>query len=193
MSAVLHSPMSMLDFLAWEARQDIRWEFDGIGPVAMNGGSFAHERIGTRLRTLLDMQLMDKPCRVLGPTMKIEVAGRIRYPDAFVSCGPVAPDATVIRDPVVVFEVLSPSTDRTDRVLKLREYQATPSIQRYVILEQSGVVAWVLTRARDAEGNPLDAPWTITGLKSGDLLALPEIDVTIPLADLYAGAGLPAD
>ena len=53
---------------------------------------------------------------------------------------------TVIRDPVVVFEVLSESTSRTDRIEKLREYGATPSIQRYIILEQDTIAATVYVR-----------------------------------------------
>ena len=170
--------MTLADFLAWEERQELRWEFDGIAPVAMNGGTFAHETIGGTLRALLREQLRGKPCRVSGPTLKIEVAGRIRYPDAFVSCTPVPRDATVVKDPVVVFEVLSPGTARTDRVRKLREYRATPSIQRYVILEQDGIVAWDMVRRGE--------DWIVRGLEVGDTLSMPEIEAAIPLADIYA-------
>jgi Uma2 family endonuclease len=60
-------------------------------------------------------------CRAVGANLKIEVAGRIRYPDAFVICAPLSPRNTVVRDPVVVFEVLSESTSRTDRIQKLRD------------------------------------------------------------------------
>ena len=182
MSAVLHTPMKLADFLAWEERQELRWEFDGTGPVAMTGGTDAHEGIGIRLRTLLDIQLMGKSCRVRGPTMKIEVMGRIRYPDAFVTCSPVTRDATVAAAPVVVFEVLSPSTARTDRIEKLREYQATPSIQRYVILEQDTIGAWDIARRGDS--------WTINALAAGDTLSLPEIDAAISLSDIYADVEL---
>ncbi len=81
-----------------------------------------------------------------GPTLKIEVAGRIRYPDAFVYRSPAAGNETVIRAPVTVFEVVSPNTSHAERIVKLREYQATESIQRYVILEQGGIAATVFTR-----------------------------------------------
>ena len=84
MSNAVRKPMTIEAFLAWEERQELLWEFDGFAPVAMTGGTNEHEGIGTRLRTLLDTALEGKPCRVRGPTMKIEVAGRIRYPDAFV-------------------------------------------------------------------------------------------------------------
>jgi Uma2 family endonuclease len=86
--------MTIQAFLAWEEREEPRWEFDGFKPVAMTSGTNAHEAIGMRLRTQLD-----KRCRVRGPTMKIEVAGRIRYPDAFVFRSAAARDQTVITSP----------------------------------------------------------------------------------------------
>lgn len=185
MSMTLRKPMTLTAFLAWEERQDLRFEFDGFGPVAMTGGTNAHEGIGTRLRTLLDQQLMGKRCQVRGPTMKIEVAGRIRYPDAFVFCTAASRTQTVITDPVVVFEVISPSTSRTDRLEKLREYRNTPSIQRYVILEADAIAATVYTR---------QGPDFIVGvLTEDDALAMPEIEASIPLRSVYADVTLPTE
>jgi len=178
MSAALQTPMTLASFLAWEERQEERYEFDGSRPVGMTGGTFAHEVIGGTLRALLRDRLRGKPCRVLGPTMKIEVLGRIRYPDAFVYCSEVAPTETVIRAPVVVFEVLSLGTSRTDRIEKLREYQGTESIQRYVILEQDSIAATVFSR--------LGQNWLARALTEGDSLDMPEIDARIELADVYA-------
>jgi len=183
MSTALRKPMSLEDFLAWEERQTLRYEFDGWQPVAMTGGTVTHELIGGTLRALLREQLHGKPCRAVGPTLKIEVTGRIRYPDAFVYCSPVVPGATVIREPVAVFEVLSPGTSRTDRIEKLREYQATPSIQRYVILEQDSIAAMVFVR--QAMG------WDVRALTEADTLAMPEIDVALKLADIYGDVELP--
>jgi Uma2 family endonuclease len=183
MSSALRQSMTLEEFLVWEERQTLRYEFDGWQPVAMTGGTDAHEAIGGTLRALLRDQLRGKPCGVRGPTLKIEVTGRIRYPDAFVYCAPVPPGETVIREPVVVFEVLSPGTSRTDRIEKLREYQATPSIQRYVILEQDSIAATVFTR--------LSAAWDGRALTAGETLAMPEIDVALPLEDIYADVTLP--
>ena len=112
--------------------------------------------------------------------MKIEVMGRIRYPDAFVYCTPAPADETVIRNAVVVFEVLSPGTSRTDRIEKLREYQATESIQRYVILEQDSVAATVFVW-RGPE-------WNARALTAGDALRMPGIEVELPLSDIYVDA-----
>jgi Uma2 family endonuclease len=96
-----------------------------------------------------------------------------------VVCSPVAPTATAVRDPVVIFEVLSPSTAAKDRIVKAREYQATPSVQRYVMLEQERVGATVLVRAQDG--------WSALILKDDDTLEMPEIGLAIPLAEFYEG------
>jgi Uma2 family endonuclease len=114
--------------------------------------------------------------------LKIEVAGRIRYPDAFVICTPGSAKQTVVREPIVVFEVLSESTSRTDRIEKLRECGATPSIQRYVILEQDAIAAMVFVR----KGADLVAE-TLT---EADTLQMPEIDVEVPMAEFYIGTDL---
>lgn len=170
--------MSAEEFLAWEEAQELRWEFDGVRPVATTGCSAEHEIVRAALRAVLRERLRGGPCRVWGPTMKVQVQGRIRYPDAFVACTPVPRGATVVPDPVVVFEVLSPGTSRADRIEKLREYQATPSILRYVILEQDDPAASVFARQ--------GAAWTARALTQADVLAMPEIGVEVPLAEVYA-------
>jgi Uma2 family endonuclease len=175
--------MTLPQFLAWEESQPLRYEFDGWQPVAMTGGTDRHEAIGGTLRGLLQQKLRGKPCRVRGPTLKVEVMGRIRYPDAFVYCNPVPPGETVIREPVVVFEVLGSGTSRTDRIEKLREYRETPSIRRYVILEQDSIAAMVFTRH--------GPNWDAGALTAGETLDLREIDVSLPLVDIYADAALP--
>jgi len=176
--------MTVAAFLAWEERQERPWEFDGFAPVAMTGGTFAHEFIGANIRNALQKRLAGKRCRVIRPTMKIEVAGRIRYPDAFVFCNPVALKDTVSRDPVVVFEVVSDSTSRTDRIEKLREYAATPSIMRYIILKQDSIAAQIFVRR--------GAGFVAETLTAGDVLLMPEIGVEVSIAEFYTGLDLPA-
>ena len=148
MNLALRKPMTLAEFLAWEERQPLRYEFDGIGPVAMTGGTVGHAGIQANVASALRTRLRGHPCRFYGSDLKIQVAGgHIRYPDGMVVCSPVDRKATVVHDPVVVFEVLSPSTAANDRIVKAREYQATPSILRYVMLEQDSVGATVYARA----------------------------------------------
>lgn len=182
MSLALRKPMSLDAFLEWEERQEAKYEFDGFEPVAMVGVTNAHSIIQGNLVAALVNRLRGKPCRPHGNDLKIEVAGRIRYPDAFVVCTPVPLDAKVVRDPVVVFEVLSPSTAVTDQFAKNQEYRATPSIRRYVMLAQDRVAATVFAR----EGGD----WIGRVLAEGDTLVMPEIGIEVPLAELYADLDL---
>jgi len=180
MNLALRKPMTLAEFLEWEERQPLRYEFDGVGPVAMTGGTYGHSTIQGNLATALGGRLRGKRCRFHGSHLKFQVAeGHVRYPDAMVLCSPIDRTATVVYDPVVVFEVLSPSTARDDRIVKAREYQATPSVQRYVMLEQDGVSATVYARSGET--------WTHEILIADSILSLPEIDVELPLAELYDG------
>jgi Uma2 family endonuclease len=140
------APMTVEEFLAWEETQELRWEFDGFTPMAMTGGTEAHEIIAVNLVTALAARLRGTPCRAFGGNLKIRVADSIRYPDAFVSSGPANPRGTVRDDPIIVFEIISPSTARIDRVEKMREYWDTPSIRRYVTIEQDALSATSHTR-----------------------------------------------
>jgi Uma2 family endonuclease len=182
MSAVL-KPMTLEAFLAWENQQELKYEFDGFQPVGMTGVSAAHSRIQFNLMGLLFNGLRGHPCEGHGSDLKIEVAGRIRYPDAFIVCSPLAPGASVVRDPIVVFEILSPGTSDTDHFEKNLEYRATPSIQRYVMLEQSRRGATVFSR----DGGD----WVGHVLTGEDDLALPEVEITLRMTELYEGVTFP--
>ena len=78
--------MTIEKSLAWEERQEESYDFVGFRPVAVNGSTLAHEVIGQWSRIKLDNRLTGSRCRVLGPSMKIEVAGHIPYPYALVFC-----------------------------------------------------------------------------------------------------------
>ena len=185
MSNALRHPMTLDEFLSWEERQALRFEFDGFGPVAMTGGTMAHATIQGNLSFSLQSRLRGRGCRAYGSDVKIEVDGSVRYPDAVVLCSPQIGSATVGRDPVVVFEILSPSTSHTDRIVKVREYGATASIQRYVILEQNSQAATVFSR--------MNGVWASIVIDGDADLALPEIGIVVPLADLYLDVAFPDD
>jgi Uma2 family endonuclease len=183
MSAAVHHPIARDDFLQWEERQPARYEFDGFQPVAMTGGSANHARIQRNLLRQLDSRLGNGPCEVFGSDLKIAVADAIRYPDAFVVCGPLRGKDNIVPNPVVVFEILSPSTQGTDLIRKNREYRATPSIHRYVILQQDQQAATVFSRRDDL--------WVADILTGDAILSMPEIGVDLPLADCYRGVEFP--
>jgi Uma2 family endonuclease len=178
MSAVL-KPVTLEAFLDWESQQELKYEFDGFQPVAMTGGTAAYSQIQFNLLGLLFVALRGHRCQGHGSEMKIQVVGRIRYPDAFIVCSPVLPGATVVHDPVVVFEIISPSSYDRDHFEKNLEYRDTPSIQRYVMLEQSRPGATVFSRDGD--------DWVGHVRTDGDDLVLSEIGITLSMAEIYEG------
>jgi Uma2 family endonuclease len=180
MNLALRKTMTLAEFLAWEERQELRHEFDGFAPAAMTGGSAGHTAIQGNLAAALISRLRGLPCRFYGNDLKfITAEGTVRYPDGMVVCAPVDRRAKLVENPTVVFEVLSPSTTQTDRIAKAREYQATSSVQRYVMLEQDSVAAVIYARGGSA--------WTHDILTADAVLALPEIGIELPLAELYEG------
>lgn len=183
MSAVHDQPMTLMEFLDWEERQPTKYEFDGFQAVAMTGGTYAHARIQRNLSTAIDQRLAGKRGEFFGSDAKIEVARRIRYPDGFVLCSAPPGDAKVARDPVVIFEVLSPGTASTDYFIKNEEYAATPSVQRYVILAQDGMRGSVFERIGD--------DWIGHILGAESVLQMPEIGIEVPLAEFYRGVEFP--
>ena len=184
MSNASRKPMTLGDFLAWEERQEPRYEFDGFQPVAMTGGSYAHDAVSMNLAAALVSRLRGTPCRAHGSNLKVSAEGRVRYPDAFVTCQSYGNADKFARDPVVIFEVLSPSTAGTDRIDKVREYTALPSLRRYVLLEQDRVAATVWERQGTG--------WVASVLTDAAVLPMPEIGVELSLAELHEGVDLTA-
>lgn len=177
MSASL-KPLTVEEFLAWERSQPVRYEFDGTQPIAMTGGTIAADRVARRLLSALERRLRP-PCEAFGENVKVLAAGRVRYPDVKVACGSFDPSADHV-DPVVVFEVPSPTTEMTDRRVKPAEYAAIPTVMAYVLLAQDRPAATVLRRTTGWQAEELAGPLAI--------LALPDIGVALPLSELYPGA-----
>lgn len=189
MNIALRKPrMSREDFFVWAEAQDERYEFDGFAPVAMTGGTVGHSRITRNIHFALQSRLAGSGCEPLGPDAGLRTVGdTVRYPDALVTCGKADNKAREVPGVVVVFEVLSPSSGHTDRIVKLLEYRAVASIRRYVIVESAS--AGLTVHARAEAG----ANWTTTALTAEGTLDLPEIGISIPVAEFFAGTDLAAD
>ena len=177
MTVALRRPMTLAEFLAWERQQDGRYEFDGIQPVAMTGGTVAHSVIASNVFQALDVRLRE-PCRAFRSDLKIVVQNQVRYPDVIVTCAPVADDADVVPEPSVLFEVLSASTRDVDQTVKAAEYQATGSVQHYVMLEQQRAEATVLSRT----GRGWEEA-RVRGLHA--FLRLPALGIELPMVEVY--------
>jgi Uma2 family endonuclease len=154
----------------------------------MTGGELGHSRLLRNINRQLANRLAGKGCEPLGPDAGVATIGdTVRYPDAVITCSPFNNRDRLVPNPIVVFEVLSPSTVRIDRVLKLREYQAVPSIRRYVIVEPGTVALTVLWREQ------ADETFRAAGLGADDILSLPEVGIDMPVAAIYEGVEVSAD
>lgn len=177
--------MTRDEFFPWAEAQEVRYEFDGFRPVAMTGGTANHNRILLNIHVALRFRLRGSGCEPLGPDAGVATVGdAVRYPDALVICAKTPGTARLMEGVVVVFEVLSPTSGRTDRIDKVREYAAVASIRRYVIVESTSVGATVFERAGG------EAAWTATALTAEDTLRMPEIGTEIPVAELYEDTDL---
>jgi Uma2 family endonuclease len=186
MNIALRRSWTQDQFFAWAEAQDIRHEFDGIQPVAMTGGNAGHAIVTRNVNFALRARLRRGPCQPLGPDAGVETINKaVRYPDALVTCSNFALSDYIIPGVVVVFEVLSPTSGRTDRIIKVREYAAVASIRRYVILESASIGLTVMEREAP------DEAWRATVLTKDDTLRMPEIGIEIPVRDIYEDITFP--
>lgn len=176
MNVGLRAPWTIERFLAWEDGQEGRHEFDGSRITEVTGGSRDHQRIISNLVRLLEDAL--DPARFDAVAeMRLEIGGRIRYPDVSVVAGRTPGSVRTLRDAVVLFEIVSQESAAVDRGDKRAEYAGLASIRRYVILEQSKAEATVLVRTGQG--------WAES--EADTELGLPELGMVLPLAAVYRG------
>ena len=178
--------MGIEEFMLWAEQREDRYELvDGV-PQMMAGAKRRHDRIVMNLVWMLRTQLTGRTCEPFGAdTAVVTPNGNVRLPDAGVDCGEADNDERTARDPVLVVEVLSPSTRDVDQRSKLEEYKALPTMQ-YILLvdpERASATLW----SRGAGGVWSDE--TISGM--GATVSLPALDLALPFADLYARVTFP--
>jgi Uma2 family endonuclease len=176
--------MTFEAFLDWERHQETKHEFlDGV-PVAMAGGTEAHNIIQTNLLASALTKLRGGPCRPFPSDMLVRTGtGKGRYPDMTIDCGQRNPSNPVAPNPVVVFEALSPETQREDRTLKLADYNATPSIAHYVMVEPSEPLVHVYHRG--PHGDFRLQPDELGGMDG--IIELPAAGLTLLMTEIYDG------
>jgi Uma2 family endonuclease len=139
MSVVVKEKMSADEFLTWAEAQEGRWELHDGALVAMAPERAAH--LQTKGEAFLALKAAiaraGVPCRALPDGATVRISQKTVFePDATVYCGPrMQPDALEVPDPVIVVEVLSPSTAAIDHGPKLMGYFSLPSVEHYLILD----------------------------------------------------------
>jgi Uma2 family endonuclease len=174
--------LTLNEFLEWENAQPERHEFHRGEVFAMVGGRRSHGRVVANLVRHLGNELDSSPCQVFSESMKVQVADdTILYPDVFVTCDK-ADLATemIFRAPTLVIEVLSPSTQAYDRSQKFALYRRIAALQEYVLVDPD-------TRRIESFRCATDGGWTFHDMSDGAVLALPVIDCSVSLDDVFRG------
>lgn len=126
------------DYLAWEAEQPERHEYVDGETFAMAGASDAHVTIAGNVYMALRAHLRGRPCSVFISDMKLRVAedNAFYYPDVFVTCAEADRAQAYCKSaPLLIVEVLSPTTSAYDRGAKFASYRKLPSLREYAVID----------------------------------------------------------
>lgn len=175
------------EYFELEAHSEVRHEFFEGEIFAMAGASIAHNTIAGNCYIMLRQSLRGKKCRVQLEAVRLAVEeGRhYTYPDVMVSCDPADQrESQQLHRPVLIVEVLSPSTEAYDRGLKFNQYKKLPSLRHYLLVSQTTwLVEWYQLTEHGA--------WAHTALaEAEDALTIPELGMTMTLAEVYEEAGV---
>ncbi len=139
MSAVPQTRFSSAEFLAWcETLEGGRFELENGAVIAMSPETNRHGLVKKRVLDALTEAVagLDGDCTVFPDGAGIVIdETTVREPDASIQCGPVDLDSLVLDNPVIVVEVLSPSSIRRDSIAKVDEYFRVPSIAHYLVVD----------------------------------------------------------
>lgn len=177
MSDAAEKLMSLDEFLTWEREQSDRHEYANGVITMMTGASLRHATITMNLAFALRQVLRGTGCRPFANDAKVIAGVSVRYPDVVVTCQPVIGSDDIVPEPILVVEVISPSTEREDRGRKKFDYFATPSIQQYAIVEQDERLVDLYTRAGTG--------WTNEIVEGHAILRLTSIGVEVSLDAIY--------
>ena len=182
--------MTAEEFYLWCESQEDRYELvDGV-PVplrAMAGASDPHDAIVINLIGTLYNQLAGSNCRPSSADKALRTAiRRVRRPDVTIECSPVTPKTYESRNPIAVFEVLSPTTRLNDRAEKLPEYMRHPSLKTIVHIDPDRMDVLVYFRAADGQWD------TQRMLLADNILRVADTSVAISLDDIYRGVPVEA-
>ena len=173
---------TLAEYLEWESRQVERHEFYRGETYLMVGGQRSHFRVIVKLSRYLDAHLDDSPCEVFSDGMKVQISDdTVLYPDVFVTCGKHSrPDDQAVTDPILVVEVVSPSTQAYDRSQKFAFYRRLPSLREYALVDPD-------TRRVEVMSLGDDGLWNFIDLSDQSELELTSVDFKLALTDLFKG------
>ncbi len=179
--------MSPSDFLEWERNQEYKHEYIGGEVFAMAGASINHNRISSNIIGRTWNHLQDKECNIYPGDLRIAVKSKnsFFYPDATIVCGELQFDDEGLKDtvknPAVIFEILSPSTEDYDIGKKLFFYMQIDSLQQYIIVDSRSIHVRITTKMENGT-------WKFTELsEENNVFFINAIQLELSLSEIYNG------
>ena len=187
MSDLAVKRMTLAEFLRWEDGTDTRYQLLAGFPVAMAPPAVANGVLAARLCARIEAAVQSRrPCmaQVEAGIARPDRDDTCYVADLAVTCTPPGREDQLIADPVLIVEILSPTTAMYDRQTKVSDYHRIPSVQEILLIDSTSMFAEVLRREGDR--------W-ITEIVRGPqgVLSLSSIAPTVSMSDLYEGIDLP--
>lgn len=178
--------MTALEYLEWEPRQELRYEYCNGQVFAMTGGTKGHNRAALNLYGALVDRVDAEGCEINVSDVKVEPGEGLsyRYPDLIVSCDERdKQEAAFYRFPKLIVEVLSPGTETVDREDKFQEYIQVPTLEEYVLISSQRMQVECYRRG---EGRV----WLYFPCKAGESVSIASMDVEFSIEQLYKNVRL---
>ena len=182
-SSIRQPRITFAEYLGLERGSPVKHEFLDGRTWAMAGGTIEHAQLAANVIRELGAQLRGRGCRVFTSDLRVRVAatGLATYPDVTVVCGSIEADAeddNTVRNPIVLVEVLSDSTEAYDRSEKFAHYRRIPSLRAYVLVSQ--------TEARiEVYGRNDDGSWTLHEARPPNAAIIAAVDCRVEVAAVY--------
>ena len=178
-----------VEYLEGERLSDIRHEYLAGQVYAMAGTSKVHNLIAGNLYSII---ITGKLCQAFMSDMKVRLADQntYYYPDMVVTCsdmdiGPESPQY-YLEDPLLIVEVLSPSTETIDRREKMLGYRSLPGLNEYVLIDSEK--QWI-----EVYGRQNGANWTVDLFTPISPLILKSLNIKVSLNEIYRDSGVITD
>ena len=175
--------MTAEEYLEWEAKQELRYEYIDGEIVAMTGGTLPHNNIALNFYRALYPHLRQRGCQANVSDAKVKPSqlSRYFYPDLVVTCDSDDLNARdFIQNPEIIVEVLSPGTETYDRGDKFKYYRQISSLQEYILVDSEEIIVEVYRRG---EGKM----WLYYEYEPGETIALESIEFECAIELLYEG------
>ena len=186
MAELAIKPMTLDEFLRWDDGTETHYELIGGFPVAMAPPAEAHRILAMRLGSRIDAALSKRrPCnaQIEAGVIRADRADTYFEADIAATCEGNEAGRQAVKDPFLIVEILSPSTERHDRRVKLPAYRQIATVQEIVLIASDGLYAELHRRA--------DGQWITEILRVREAaIALTSVGIEIPMSDLYEGIAI---